>query len=396
MRRILFLIFPLLLAADSTPHMNTKVCGDDEVYCADVFNVNSVKRLATDSIVTVEQVFGQDPHATTWFYLGTAPDAAEDADGIGSAGDTVRVQIPAAVTPIGTVYPAVDVTTTVSAACVADPNPERCVALDICTDLEGDANFIAAEWDCTVIKDHSGVFIESDLFNEFGERTTWTLSTTGTTSAVKAFDDIIRRGLPTELSRSPNDPRQGILGIAGTVTSIPGGVGDILIETFKDSGGSEDMIVDGSATPVDFRIECSSTEEKLVNEVRIFGGCNGLKFGQHLCKNTALTNGVQFELRSEGQTLTFPFTFKTTEDYKNKFSFGPAGAGGNFRIDVQAGGDQFIASFIFSQPAIIRKCGQVPSPNDYMQWTIQDNLTGAQGGNLNEFIAIAEGFNQEP
>lgn len=396
MKYFALVICLFILGADAAPHMNIKICGDDEIYCSDVSNVNGVKRLATDSIVTVEQVFGQDPHATSWFYFGTAPDAAEDADGIGAAGDTVRIQIPGAVTPLGTIYPAVDVTTTVSSACTLDDNPERCVALDVCLDLEGDANFISASWKCVVIKDHSGVFIESRLYNEFGERTSWTVTTTGTTYIVKAFDEIKRRGLPTELSRSPNDPRQGILGIAGTVTSIPGGVGDILIEEFQDTGMSSDMRVDGSTTPVDFRIECDADEEKLINEVRIFGGCNGIKFGQFLCKNTFLTNGIQFELRSEGQTLTFPFTFKTTEDFKNKFAFGPSGAGSTFRIDVQAGGDQFIASFIFSQPAIIRKCGAVPSPNDYMEFTVQDNLTGSQGGNLNELVSLAQGFKQEP
>lgn len=386
----------MLVGADSAPVMNTKVCGDDEIYCADVELINSKRKLLTDATVTVEQVFGQDPHSTTWGYFGTAPDAAEDADGIGAAGDTVRIQIPGAVTPLGTVYPAVDVTTTIQASDVADPNPERAVALRVCEDLEADANFQTAEWNCIVIKDHSGLFIESDLFNEFGERTSWDFTCSGTTSCVKAFDDIIRRGLPTELSRSPNDPRQGILGIAGTVTSIPGGVGDILIEEFKESGGSPDMRVNGSSTPVDFTIDCDADEEKLINEVRIFAGCNGVKFGQWLCKNQALTTGVQFELRSEGQTLTFPFTFKTTEDLKNKFAFGTAGPGGNFRIDIQAGGDQIVAAFLFPQPAIIRRCGSIPTPDDYMKFTIQDNLTGSQGGNLNELEAVAQGFRQDP
>jgi hypothetical protein len=300
------------------------------------------------------------------------------------------------VTPLGVIYPAVDVTTTIQASDVADPNPERAVAFRVCADLEADANFIDAAWHCEVIKDHSGVFIENSLFNEFGERTSWALTCSGTTSCVQAFADIDRRGLPTELSRSPNDPRQGILGIAGTVTSIPGGVGKILLEEFKDSGGSPDMRVNGSNTPVEFTISCAQDEEKLVNEVRLFFGCNGIKFGQFGCKNTALSNGIQFELRSEGTTLVFPFTFKTTEDLKNKFAFGTAGPGGNFRVDIQAGGDQLVASFLFPQPAIIRECGAIPQPDDYMKFTIQDNLSGSQGGNLQEMEAIVQGFRQEP
>ena len=398
MIRFLLLFISLLsvplMGADSTPHQNIKVCGDDEAYCADVELLDAKRRLLTTATVTVEQVFGQDPHATTWFYFGTDPDAAEDADGIGAAGDTVRVQIPAAVSPIGTVYPAVDVTTTITAGDVADPNPERAVAIRVCNDLEGDSNFQTSEWNCIVIKDHSGVFLESKLFNEFGERTTWTLTFTGTTVGVMAFDDIMRRGLPTELSRSPNDPRQGILGISGTVVANPGGVGDLIIIPFEN-GGSADMRVDGSVTPVDFTVDCSNDAERLIQEIRVFGGCNGLKFGQHLCKNQKLTNGVVVTIRSDGETLTLPMIY-ATEDWKNKFAFGPAGPGGNFRIDVQAGGDQFIASFIFDPPAIVRACGTVPIPDDELQITIQDNLTGSQGGNLAEFSALASGFEREP
>jgi hypothetical protein len=343
-------------------------------------------------VVTVEEVFGQDPHATTWFYPGTRLDAS----GIGAAGDTVRVEIPEAVSPIGTtLYPAVDVTTTITAGMVADDNPERAFAQQMCLDLESDANFQTSKWNCIVIKDFSGVFIENKLFNEFGERSTWTVSATGTTVVTPAFADITRRGLPTELSRSPNDPRQGILGISGTVTATPGGVGDILLLEFEDSGGSPDMRVDGSSTPVEFTVDCAPVQERLIQEIRVFGGCNGLKFGQHLCKNQKLTNGVTVAIRSDGELLNL-LPLQSTEDWKNKFAFGPAGPGGTFRIDVQAGGDQFVSSFIFDPPAILRPCGTVPIPDDGIIITINDNLAGSTGGNLDEFAALAQGFEREP
>lgn len=394
----LLLVATFALSADTEPTTKVRITGGDETADgADVVFTFGKWRLATDSVTVIDQIFGRDPHATSWFFFGTSPDEAEDADGIGSAGDTVRVQIPAAVSPIGTtLYPAVDVTTTVSAACVADANPERCVAIDVCTDLENDANFQAAQWNCIVIKDHSGVFIESKLFNEFGNRSSWTVTTTGTTSVVKAFLEIETRGLPTELSRSPNNPRQGILGIAGTVTSIPGGVGNIVLESFKSTSGESDMRVDGSTTPIAFRVECDPDDEKLINEVRIFGGCNGIKFGQFLCKNQPLTNGIEFSLRSEGNPLTFPFPIKRTEGLKNKFAFGVAGPGGNFRLDIQSGGDQLLAAFLFPQPAIIRKCGTAPTPDDFMQFLIRDNLTGSPGGNLDELEALVQGFRKEP
>lgn len=377
----------LLLGADNASNINSVVCDPTETYCAGVELVDGKNRLLTDSVVTVEEVFGKDPHATSWFYIGDA----KDADGVGAAGDTVRVQIPAAVSPIGTtLYPAVDVTTTVTAAMVAADNPEKELATQICLDLEADANFTLAEWDCIRIKDHSGVFIASELFNEFGERTSWEVTATGTTTVTKAFVAFERRGLPTELARSPNDPRQGILGISGTVISTPGGVGDIILENLKNAG-SADMRVNGSGTSVAFRLECSLTKDRLIQEVRFYGGCNGMKFGQFLCNNQKLSSGIQITFVSEQNTLVLP-VIQSTEDFKNKWSFGPAGAGSTFRIDIQAGGDQLTASLIFSAPAIIEKCGTNPLGNDYIQVDIQDRLDNI---GLNEFEAIVRGFEEE-
>lgn len=385
---------PWAYSADSTPHMNTKLCGADESYCTDVELIDGKKRALVDAIVVVEEVFGKDPHGTSWFYIGTA----EDASGVGLAGDTVRVQIPAAVTPIGTVYPAVDVTTTVTSGMVASSNPEVALATQICTDLESDANFLSAQWRCIKIKDHSGVFIESKLFNEFGERTAWSVTATGTTVITQAFTSFIRRGLPTELARSPNDPRQGILGISGTVISTPGGIGDIIVLPLTNGSASSDMRIDCApyvAGTCDFTLSCSSTQDRYVNSFSVFGGCKGIKFGQHLCKNSKLTNGIQIEVRSQAETLNLPIIY-ATEDWKNKFAFGPSGPGGQFRIDVQAGVDQFISSWAFGNPALIRKCGTAPTPNDYIVIRIRDDLNGSPGGNLAEFSALAFGFEKTP
>lgn len=378
----------IALAQDARAVMPTKITGGDELYDADVELINGKNRLLTSSIVVIEQLFGRDPQATTWVYIGTDV----DADGVGGIGDTVRVQIPAAATPLDLIYPAVDVTTTVTASHVAADNPERELALDICADLNADLNFINARWKCEVIKDFSGIFISSKLFNEFGQRSSWSVTTTGTTSVTKAFDDILPRGFATELDRSPNDPRKGILAISGSVVSIPGGVGDIIIENFMTPLLSSDMRVDGSITPVDFFIECSDTKDRLVEEIRFYAGCNGVKFGQFLCKNSDLTNGIEVTLVSEQNSLVMPI-IKSTEDFKNKFSFGGSGTGASFRVDVQAGGDQMSASYLLTNPAIIEKCGTNPLGDDYMRVRIRDNLSNI---GLNEFEALARGFEREP
>jgi hypothetical protein len=383
----LFALVPALMGQDSRPVTISKITGSDEVYDADVELINGKNRLLTSSIVVIEQLFGRDNSATTWLYIGTDTDAT----GVGSAGDTVRVQIPAANTPLNVVYPAVDVTTTVTAACTTDPKPERCLALDICQDLNTDTNFLKG-WKCEVIKDFSGVFISSRIFNEWGERLTWSATSTGTTVVTEAYDDIIRRGFSTELSRSPNNPRSGILAIAGSVISLPGGVGDIIIENFKSASLSPDLRVNGSTTPVDFSVNCSPDKDRLIEEIRLYAGCNGLKFGQFLCKNTDLANGIELTLVSEQNTLILPI-IRSTEDFKNKFAFGGSGTGATFRIDIQAGGDQMAASYIFANPAILEKCGTNPSGDDYIQVRIRDRLDNI---NLNEFEALARGFEQEP
>lgn len=371
-------------AQDARPVMPVKITGGDEVYDADVFLQSGVRRLATDSIVTVEQVFGQDPQGTSWFFFGAT---LNDANGIGSAGDTVRVEIPAAPTPLATVYPAVDVTYTVTSGDISNANPEREVALNVCSALNLDANFIAAKWRCSVAKDFALVHIESKLFNEFGERSTWDVTCSGGTTCNRGFDSISRRGKPTELARSPNDPRQGILSISGTVTTIPGGIGDQFIFPFLD-GVSPDMLVDGSGTPKDFVVNPVVGKDLFVQQIRCFGGGNGIKFAQFLSKSGGgLSNGMEITVKSDNNIFTFPL-IKKTEDFKNRFSTTP---GSDFRIDIQSGTDQFIAAFKPTQPFPVRAQGTFTT-DDFMRVRIQDNISSG----ISELECSAFGFEKEP
>jgi len=380
----------LALAADAEPHTKTKVCGTDEAYCADVELLGGKRRLITDATVTVEQVFGQDPQATSWFYFGAT---LEDASGIGSAGDTVRVQIPAAVTPIGTTYPAVDVTYTILLADTTAANPEREVALKVCTSLNADANFIAAKWRCEVAKDFALVHIASRLYNEFGERTTWTVTCSGTTVCNRGYDSIKRRGKPTELSRSPNDPRQGILAIAGSVTTLPGSIGDRFFSYTMNSGASSSLLVDCDpyiAGTCDWKIMAEVGVRAQIEYISCFGGGNGIKFGQFLSKSGAggLTNGLYIEIRSQGTVFTFP-RIKTTENWKNLFA---TQAGRDFRVDVQAGSDQFIAQFRPTVPFPLEPSGTVTGGDDYILVKSEDDISSG----LQSLFCAAFGFEEVP
>lgn len=377
-------------SADSEPHMKTKVCGEDEVYCADVILKDGNQRLSTDATVTVEQIFGQDPQGTTYFYFGNT---LEDANGIGTAGNTVRVQIPAAAAPLNLVYPAVDVTYTITAGDVASSNPERTVAQNVCSALAANSNFSNAKWKCDVAKDFALVHISSRLFNEFGTRTTWTLTCSGTTICKRGFDDISRRGKPTELSRSPNDPRQGILAIAGSVSTIPGSIGDRFFEYLKTSPGNRNNMLVNCSTYVsatcDFRVIPDPVKRIFVEYISCFGGGNGIKFGQMLSKSGGpLTNGIEIEIRSEGSVFNFP-AMKSTENFKNLFA---TRSGQDFRIDIQSGSDQFIAQF---RPAVafsLEPQGTVAGGDDYIVARVKDNLSSG----IQQLECAAFGFEREP
>ena len=356
-----------LFAADAEPHSKVKVCGPDEAYCADVKLQDAVKRLQTSAKVTVEEIFGQDPHATSWFYIGTAT----DADGVGAAGDTVRVQIPAAVSPLDLIYPAVDVTTTVTAGCVSDPNPEICLAEDICDDLNSDSDFQDSEWECIVIKDHSGVFIENKLFNEFGERTTWTVSSTGTTVVNQAFPDFVRRGLPTELQRSPNDPRQGILAISGEIQTNPAGK-PIRRFFLRRSNGSRDMSINGGAG-VYFTLQNDPDYDPartlIITEIRLHSTAGSIQLGaEKFIEVSELDNGMLWEIRGNC-ALTYTENLKLAEDIHHRFAFGESS---RFDLILGSGDASLVATLV--RPIIIRKTNDCTIHDD-VSVLIRDDLS---------------------
>jgi len=390
----------LVFGAAWPTSQRAKLCDDDNDYCADVSRSAGVNRLETSSIVTVQSTFGLDPQGTDFFFFGGT---LEDANGIGSAGDTVRVEIPAAVTPIGTtLYPAVDYTYTVTASDVANDNPEREVAENVCVGLNADTNFILANWKCDVAKDFGYVHIASRLMNEWGTRSSWTVTCSGLTICTIANGSIVRRSKAAELARSPNDPgRLGFFGITGTVLSIPGGLGKRFFEFFYNTETipSKDMRQDCDEASYTenkcrYTVPVDNNEDLFISQIRCYGGCSGIKFGQFLCKNQPLGSqsrgsGISVEIKSDNEITTLPGIL-TTEDFKNYFSFPQPGNA--FRIDVQAGEDQFVATFAPELSFIIRKSGTYGIGNDdYIHIHIYDDISSG----LAQLECLAEGFRQE-
>jgi len=170
----------------------------------------------------------------------------------------------------------------------------------------------------------------------------------------------------------------------GNATTIHGGIGDLFL-LGAELSGSADLRVDGSVTPKVFTFSSDATYDQFVFEIRLFLGCNGIKYLQFGCKNIKLPNGITVELKSDDTVLTFPIIY-ATEDFKNKFS-----SAGLFKFDITSGADQILAIFRSEQPFVIRKTGTFGT-DDYLKITINDDLTGSTGGNLQEFSSLILGF----
>lgn len=187
---------------------------------------------------------------------------------------------------------------------------------------------------------------------------------------INNFDDdaisIIDKttGLDAEVKNEGGVKR---LQVSGTLATAA--VSDLFLD-YARNGGSRDMNVDGSTTPVVFEIKApTSSKDLLIQEIRIAGNDNNIKFGQFMGINTVLTNGLELTIKSEDQVFTWP-VFQNTDDIKHQFTF----RGGQWLLDIQAGRDDLVAGTIFD-PAIVLKAQGTYATDDYIRFTVNDNLT---------------------
>jgi len=340
--------------------------------------------LRTSGIVQIEQLFGQDGFPDTWFALGEFGDCA----GIGAEGDTIQVLIAAGCDP--TEYPAVDVTYTITAGDVAAVRPEIETRNNIISFLNGTPAF-SAQWRANKVKDNGIIHITSKYRAEVGERlilNDFQVITTGTTWVTVAFNTIERRGKGTSLSRDPADPRVGILGISGTVSVTAGAVDNIYQEDIFEvtDPGNNNMAVDGFPTPIEFGLNALDGYDLFVEEIRFHGEVGSVKYGQFLNINQKLSNGIIVTIKSDDGTTTFQ-PIKATDDFKARWS-----SLGGFDLDVQAGGDHFLATRKFDATAlpVLRATGTY-IVDDYIDVSIQNDIDS-----IGELYCTVIGFRKEP
>lgn len=356
-----------------------RIVGGDENHVADVILDGGVRKLAAKADVTVNSLRGFDPIADTWFFIGTERDSV----GAGGIGDTVRVQIAAGDDP--SIFPAVDVTSTLTATEAGD---ETALANLIVNDLNADPNFSGRFFARRLDDVATTVYITSRVPGPADERPNgndFQVSSTGTTIVTAAFDDIIRRQKNTSLARDPSNPTLGVLGISGSVTAAEGDVTGRIIEFAKTPGDSDDLRVDGSLTPVSFTIDASPDFERFINTLRFEALGSGIQFTKFLSQNTPLINGVLLTIRSNNSEITFP-AIKTTEDFASFFSRGPS----DFDLFDVAGTDYFRATLTFPAPFQLYKAGTFAT-DDFIRVTIQDDLSAG----LVQFKLVGFGFERE-
>ena len=92
-------------------------------------------------------------------------------------------------------------------------------------------------------------------------------------------------------------------------------LGDIVNDPLTESGGSDNMVVDGSSVPVVFDLVADPTDDILIDEVRfLITTDNTLTDNGSFFEKSTLPSGCLFEIRSGGVTTALA-NFKITEDF---------------------------------------------------------------------------------
>jgi len=139
-------------------------------------------------------------------------------------------------------------------------------------------------------------------------------------------------------------------------------------DEFLLNGASKEMAVNGSVTPVDFRIEADDVQDIIITDMILAGQDGSLKFSKWFAQNNPLTNGVEISLKSDNALSTYdPLT--TTTDLMSFSS-------GNIENSSVTGEAVVISFRKFSPSLIIRAQGTHGVGNDdFIQVKIQDSLT---------------------
>lgn len=151
-------------------------------------------------------------------------------------------------------------------------------------------------------------------------------------------------------------------------TNIPQPLGNFIFE-YAMNGPNSDLNTDGSGTPKEFIINADATKNKVIFSLVFEALDNGIKIDNFLGKNSALSNGLVIEIKSQDQIFQFnPITI--TQEFDSLFSFG---TGRSYELLFASGLDSMVARFGPSSPFILKPVGTYTT-DDYIKVTVSDNL----------------------
>ena len=138
-------------------------------------------------------------------------------------------------------------------------------------------------------------------------------------------------------------------------------------QNLEDSGGSSDLGVDGSGTPVEFTFDADPTDDIRLASLRFVLICNTIRtdVGSFGPLNSALTNGVKVEVRSNSVTTQIALLKETV----HFLGFhGPSSQ----PFDRSGSYDQMIIQHSFGGTKLFAGTG------DFVKVTVQDDLSSNQ------------------
>jgi len=325
---------------------------------------------------------GRDPVPDSWFRI----------DNAGTTGDTIRIQLAGTTNDPSAPdrdLPAFDKTFTVLAS---EIGKEVELAARIVSEIKADAGAASSEITAILVPDDENavVFISSTKRGEFFKRTgvSFSVTPTGSAATTLGFNDFIQRQKEVELSRG-EDPRLGIPGFSGTFVIQPGAVSDRFELELTEPGGSSVLSAfDGSVTPVEFTLidnpDFDETLDHFITSITVHGLDNGIKLSNFLGQNSALTNGLTWDIKAQDKDFDFPSIASTREIKRFATS-------GGWELDIESGNDDALAIKDFGiTPIEIVNSGEF-TVADFFRITVNDDLTS-----ISDLKIILNGFRKEP
>jgi hypothetical protein len=172
----------------------------------------------------------------------------------------------------------------------------------------------------------------------------------------------------------------------GTVSISSASAATDLVEEYLEDGGSKDLLVNGSGTPVVFTVLADPTDDIIITELRFVMSSQSLDWdGTSFGKGSALSNGILVQTQLD--EAVSPTTLATLQINENFLEFATS-AGINVAQLPATGSVALVASFQFNGTERL-----VAGSSDFLKATIQDNLTvGALG--LNYLVGVVYGYKE--